>query len=88
LPDDHGGLKAVCKGKAYRVGVKGSQPSFIEHFRGGERQAKNLPIVDHASAVHLVFEFLLIKWVVGKTSFSIPRNYPDNKDRPLGLSCI
>lgn len=55
LPDDHGGLKAVCKGKADRVGVKDSQPSFIELFRGGERQAKNLPIVDHASAVHLVF---------------------------------
>jgi acetate kinase len=47
--DHHGGLKVVCKGKAHRVGVKGSHPSFIEHFWAGERQEKILPIADYAT---------------------------------------
>ncbi|MHC1783020.1 MAG: acetate/propionate family kinase [Anaerolineaceae bacterium] len=56
-------LKVVCKGKAHRVGLKGSQPSFIEHYWQGERLEKIIPIPDHASATRLIFEFLQEKWM-------------------------
>jgi acetate kinase len=56
-------FKVVCKGKAHRVGVKGSQPSFIEHYWQGERLEKIIPIQDHASAARVIFEFLQEKWM-------------------------
>jgi acetate kinase len=90
-PDATGDLKVLCKGKAHRVGVKGSQSSFIEHFWQGERYEKIVPIPEHASAARLVFGFLQEKWIavnaIGhrfvhggpnfqKSTFLTPENLP------------
>lgn len=61
--DQASGLKILCKGKAHRVGVKGSQPSFIEHYWQGERFEKIVQIPDHETAAHLVFAFLQENWI-------------------------
>jgi len=46
-------LEIVCSGKAHRVGVQGSQPSFIQHDRGGETYKQVLPIQNHRQAAVL-----------------------------------
>lgn len=61
--DGTGRLKVLCKGKAHRVGVTGSRPSFIEHFRDGERVEKIIPISNHSAAARLVFELLQEIWM-------------------------
>jgi len=54
-------LEVLCKGKAHRVGVKGSEPSFIEHTLGQETFRQTVPIPDHAHAAHLILQFLAEK---------------------------
>jgi acetate kinase len=51
-------LTLVCKGKAHRVGVKGSEPSFIEHTYNGEVSHRTQPIPDHATAAGLILDFI------------------------------
>jgi acetate kinase len=51
-------IEVICKGKAHRVGVKGSEPSFIEHKYAGETTRLSLPIPDHPTAAHLILDFL------------------------------
>ncbi len=36
------GLELICKGKAHRVGVKASEPSFIEHALEGKSSTVTL----------------------------------------------
>lgn len=52
------GLEVICKGKAHRVGVKGSEPSFIEHSLDDAIIRTTLPIPDHAAAANLILDFL------------------------------
>jgi len=52
------GLEIICQGKAHRVGVKGSEPSFIEHTLNGQTTHITLPIPNHASAAGLILDFL------------------------------
>jgi acetate kinase len=48
----------ILHGKAHRVGVKGSEPSFVEHRFRGEAHEHVLPIEDHRKAASLAFEFI------------------------------
>ena len=48
----------VLRGKAHRVGVQGSEPSFVEHRYGGQAHKDVLPIEDHRKAAALVFDFI------------------------------
>ena len=52
------GLKMICKGKAHRVGVKGSEPSFIEHSLLGQAILLTIPIPDHKTAANLILDFI------------------------------
>src|SRR5512138_398887 len=48
------GLQVVCRGKAHRVGVQGSEPAFIELFLpGGHTDRHVQPIPDHRTAANL-----------------------------------
>ncbi len=51
-------LAVDYSGKAHRVGVKGSQSSYIEFHYGQLSDKKDLPIPDHRTAANLVFDFL------------------------------
>jgi acetate kinase len=51
-------LAVDFSGKAHRVGVKGSQSSYIEFHYGQLYDKKELPIPDHRTAANLVFDFL------------------------------
>ena len=51
-------LELICKGKAHRVGVKGSEPSFIEHSGAGQITRLTTPIPDHRTAAGLILDFL------------------------------
>lgn len=51
-------LDVLCKGKAHRVGVKSSEPSFIEHTLNNKVTRLTLPIPDHATAANLILDFL------------------------------
>jgi acetate kinase len=51
-------LEVICKGKVHRVGVKSSEPSFIEHQFASEFTHQTLPIPDHATAAQLILDFL------------------------------
>jgi acetate kinase len=51
-------LSILCKGKAHRVGVKGSEPSFIEHTIERVTTREIIPIPDHATAANLILNFL------------------------------
>jgi acetate kinase len=53
-----GFLETACRGKAHRVGVKGSEPAFIEHHLGLEKIRKETDIPDHRTAVNLVLDFI------------------------------
>jgi acetate kinase len=50
--------EVVLRGKAHRVGVKGSEPSFVEHRFQGQVHKDVLPIEDHRMAASLVFDFI------------------------------
>lgn len=56
-----GAEKILCAGKAHRVGVRGSEPSFIEHTFHGETARFTTSIPDHAAAASLALDFLLEK---------------------------
>lgn len=51
-------LEIKAKGKAHRVGVKGTEPSFIEHFRNNLAVNQSLPIRNHREAASLVINYL------------------------------
>jgi acetate kinase len=50
--------KTLVHGKAHRVGVTGSESSFIEHFYGSDVTKQTISIKDHASAAGLVIDYL------------------------------
>ncbi|HOE62320.1 MAG TPA: acetate/propionate family kinase [Candidatus Sumerlaeota bacterium] len=50
--------KAILSGKAHRVGVKGTQPSFIEHRYGSETKKDVVPINNHREAAALVLDYI------------------------------
>ncbi|MHC1739493.1 MAG: acetate/propionate family kinase [Anaerolineaceae bacterium] len=52
------GMELVCKGKAHRVGVKGTEGSFIEHTLNDEVTRSTVAIPDHATAAGLIISFL------------------------------
>lgn len=56
---DHCQPQILCKGKAHRVGVKGSEPSFIEHHIADQTIRNTITIPDHRTAANLVLDELL-----------------------------
>lgn len=48
----------LCRGKAHRVGVTGSEPSFIEHHHGQQFTRVTTSIPDHRTAAGLVLDEL------------------------------
>jgi acetate kinase len=46
--------RAVFAGKAHRVGVKGSQPSFLEYHAGARNERVETPLDTHGQAAELV----------------------------------
>lgn len=54
-------LHIICKGKAHRVGVKGSEPSFIQHTLNGVAEELTTTIPDHQTAANLVLDYLQSK---------------------------
>ncbi|HAH30884.1 MAG TPA: acetate kinase [Elusimicrobia bacterium] len=53
-----GDLKIVLTGKAHRVGVKGTQPSFIEFQQGSNNEKCEAPLQSHKAAALLTLEAL------------------------------
>jgi acetate kinase len=51
-------LELVCSGKAHRVGVQGSEPSFIQYNKNGESDNQIHPIQNHRQAAVLVLQYL------------------------------
>lgn len=51
-------LSVLIKGKAHRVGVKGSEPSFIEHQLNGRSDKTVIDIPNHRTAASLALDFL------------------------------
>jgi len=51
-------LNVILKGKAHRVGVVGSEKSFIEFSLGEEKVRTSVDIPNHRKAAELVFAFL------------------------------
>ena len=49
-------IKTILSGKAHRVGVKGSKPSFIEHRLNKKQEKKEIPIANHSEAAFLVLD--------------------------------
>lgn len=54
-PDD---TKEIISGKAHRVGVKGKDPSFIEHRFQGKARKDIAPIKNHDQAAIMVLQYL------------------------------
>jgi acetate kinase len=50
--------EVVVHGKAHRVGVHGSEPSFIENRLQGQSHKDVVPIEDHRKAAALAFDFI------------------------------
>ncbi len=48
----------AISGKAHRVGVKGTEPSFIEHHLNGQIEKQTRPIANHSEAAKLVIRYL------------------------------
>jgi len=48
----------LIHGKAHRVGVKGTEASFIEHHLNGKTESRTLPISNHQEAAGLVIQYL------------------------------
>lgn len=60
LYEFHQGQSQIrCGGKAHRVGVKGIEPSFIEHYFSNQTSRTILPIPDHQTAANLVLDELV-----------------------------
>ncbi len=49
-------LRTLLKGKAHRVGVKGTEPSFIQHEHEGTIDRREVQIPDHATAANLILD--------------------------------
>ena len=49
-------IEIILSGKAHRVGVKGTEPSFIEHHFNKKQEKKEIPIKNHAEAALLVLD--------------------------------
>jgi acetate kinase len=56
--DSHDEIEIAVSGKAHRVGVTGSEPSFIEHNYNGQYVKNTLPIASHREAAALVFQYV------------------------------
>ena len=56
--DEVENIQVVLSGKAHRVAVKGSKPSFIEYDRGASRESIETPLDDHGQAAVLVLDKL------------------------------
>ncbi len=54
----HNKLEAIVVGKAHRVGVKGSQASFITYAFNGKTRKDVIPIRTHKEAARLVLDYL------------------------------
>lgn len=54
----HADLPPLFSGKAHRVGVTGSEPSFIEHHGGGAYEKDIQPIPNHSYAAKLALDEL------------------------------
>lgn len=55
---DGNSLDVLCSGKAHRVGVKGSEPAFIEHQKGDSHSQVQATIENHRDAARLVLDYL------------------------------
>jgi len=55
---EKGTCQVLVSGKAHRVGVKGKEPSFIEHRYGQRHTRQETPIATHRQAAGLVFDYL------------------------------
>lgn len=53
-----GKREVLLAGKAHRVNVKGTEPSYLTFNFGGEEEKKVLPLDSHATAANLVLNFL------------------------------
>ena len=53
-----GVIKTVLTGKAHRVGVKGTQPSYIEYQQGGDCEKRKIPLPSHEVAAFLTLNAL------------------------------
>ncbi|MFA5115794.1 MAG: acetate/propionate family kinase [Candidatus Omnitrophota bacterium] len=53
-----GDIKVVAYGKAHRVGVKGTEPSFIEHHFNNEVSRITTPIANHQAAARLILKHI------------------------------
>jgi acetate kinase len=51
-------LSSIAHGKAHRVGVVGSESSFVEHCSREDVKKQTLPIKDHSVAANLVLDHL------------------------------
>ncbi len=49
-------IKTILSGKAHRVGVKGSKPSFMEHHLNKKQEKKEISIANHSEAAFLVLD--------------------------------
>jgi len=49
-------IEIILSGKAHRVGVKGTEPSFIEHHFNKKYEKKEVPIKNHSEAALLVLD--------------------------------
>lgn len=56
--EDSGNIEVIAVGKAHRVGVTGSEPSFIEHSYEGKNRKDVLPITNYRQAAKLVLGFI------------------------------
>jgi len=53
-----GKREVLLAGKAHRVQVKGTEPSYLTFNFGGEEEKKVVPLNSHATAANLVLDFL------------------------------
>ncbi|MDP8218277.1 MAG: acetate/propionate family kinase, partial [Candidatus Theseobacter exili] len=53
-----GSINVLVSGKAHRVGVTGSEPSFIENSFKGKFQKDTKPIKNHSEAARLILQYV------------------------------
>ncbi len=56
--DDKKNIEVIIVGKAHRVGVKGSEPSFVEHKYKERIQKDVVPITNYRQAAKLILKFI------------------------------
>lgn len=56
-------IQVLVSGKAHRVGVKGTEPSYIEHRNKGDIQKDVVPIKNHQEAAQLVLAYIKKKGI-------------------------